>query len=243
MKMRVLSIDWDYFVEEDPMLDWGHRESQLFLEVIWSTRRTKHRFSKDGNSVVVEPVDLTKLVPFRGSEAFLMALAFRWPVYQIAVAESHLAILQDLENEDNIEIINIDAHHDIFYGTPPEKREHVNCGDWGSWLITNGRIKSWRQVYPAWRKMPHYGEEFPRKFARQNCRVSVEYGEPRITWKNVDLVFLCRSGCWAPPEYDERFNRLCLAMGAEKGLPVRKIEGTIEKPFEMSALAGLEFSQ
>jgi len=23
--MRVLSIDWDFFFEEDPMLDWGHR--------------------------------------------------------------------------------------------------------------------------------------------------------------------------------------------------------------------------
>lgn len=229
--MRVLSIDWDYFVEEDPMLDWGHRENNLFLEPIWDTRRTKTVRDEKTGKLSLVPEDLTKLVPFRGDEAFLRVVAFRCENYQIATAESHATILQLLENEINIEIINVDAHHDIHYGKMPKDRSEVDCGNWGSYLMQQDRIRSWRQCYPAWRTKRDRQEKFPKKFAVQNCRVSVEYGEPRISWRKIDLVFLCRSGCWTPPEYDLRFNKLCIDMGAEKGLTPRKI--TVRPPMEL----------
>lgn len=234
--MRVLSIDWDYFVVQNPMNDWGHREVGFFLELAWHTRRLRpardpanpHNILLDDNGLaVMKKIDLTKLAPFVGDESFLIAWAMRFGQYNIAANESHYGILQAIEHERNLEIINVDAHHDIYYNGVPERFEDVECGSWGGWLMKNKRVRSWHQVYPTWRKdkANHLDETPPSKWAREHCKeFKVSYGVPDITWKKCDLIFICRSGCWVPPEYDARFNKLLHAMGLEDSFPERSLE-------------------
>jgi hypothetical protein len=220
--VRILSVDWDFFVEEDPMLDYGHREVSLFLEMIWHTRRQGYLW--DPATQTAEPIrrDLTKLLPFRGDPAFLQVAAMRWHNYDVAVAESHLTILQMIGQRTDLEIINVDAHHDIHYGTLP-KDDVVHCGNWGAHLMQQNRVRSWTQIYPEWRQK--YKETFPRTWAKKHCpKVAVKFGEQRIPWRDVDAVFICRSGCWTPPEYDVRFNAFTEAMGSSYKLPERAIE-------------------
>jgi len=240
--MRVLSIDWDYFVEEDPMLDFGHRESMMFLHDMWNIRRIQTVINskgkivtKDGKAVTQEK-DLTKMLPYRGSFWDILALPCLRNRYQIAVAESHVAILQLLKDKKDLEIINIDAHHDIHYGNPASEfsvtaKNNVNeaeCGNWGSYLVNKGLVKKWVQIYPEWRKkFPEPYDEID-KWMREVGKLHFWgfVGEkPRdvIRWGIVDLVFICRSGCWTPPEYDEKFNEFCQLIGVEKPLAVREI--------------------
>lgn len=35
---RLLTIDWDYFVPEDLMLDLGHRETSFGINTVWKVR-------------------------------------------------------------------------------------------------------------------------------------------------------------------------------------------------------------
>jgi hypothetical protein len=38
MKKTLLTIDWDYFIPEDPFLDFGHNESIFMQNEIWHMR-------------------------------------------------------------------------------------------------------------------------------------------------------------------------------------------------------------
>jgi len=231
--VRVLSIDWDYFVEENPLLDWGHREEHLFLEMMWQVRSTRLILDAENEPAVI-PVDLAEVVPFRGSESMIMRLPCIAGDYQIAVAESHLAILQLLKGQSNIHIVNIDAHHDLGYGIYDPyyfaMREPC-CGSWGHFLLTEDRVKSWTQIYPAWRrKYPEQTKkkgtfpEWTKKKLGAAFKVSTQEPLEVVSWRSVDYVFLCRSGCWVPPNYDQRFNQFCRMLGSSSsGLPVRKL--------------------
>jgi hypothetical protein len=237
----VVSIDWDYFVEENPMLDWGHRETTFFLEHMWHIRRVNTSYNEATKSFKQMLVDLRELLPFRGSPFVITRLPFTQGKYQIGTAESHAAILQLLTGQSNLEIVNIDAHHDIHYGKIAKDDKSVECGSWGSHLIANGRVKSWLQVYPDWRKKFPEGHEDKLDWARKqlNGQFDVVYGAPPIRWRNVDYVFICRSGCWAPPEYDKEFSLLCMMLGAH-GMKEREI--TVPKliPVGESAPLGKE---
>ncbi|MDE1971439.1 MAG: hypothetical protein KGI50_07740 [Patescibacteria group bacterium] len=43
-------------------------------------------------------------------------------------------------------------------------------------------------------------------------------------WNQVDVVFVCRSGCRTPPEYDHRFTMFCKMLGSTAFLKEREIE-------------------
>lgn len=233
--LRVLSIDWDYFVEEDPMLDFGHREEMIFLNEMWSFRSTRHRLSENGK-IVLEARDLSQMLPFRGDESLLSCLPCLRGDYRIGVAESHSAILKFLDGRTELSIVNIDAHHDLGYGDHSDyhfEMHETDCGNWGQFLVTSGRVAAWFQLYPKWRR------KFPELTAKKGTaiewakeklggrfRVSTAIPSTVIHWRFVDLVFICRSGCWVPPNYDERFNHFCARLGSEASLPVR----TVGKP-------------
>lgn len=92
-------------------------------------------------------------------------------------------------------------------------------------------MKSWKQIYPAWRqKFPETemsaNGTVPFRWAtkRLGDRFSVVYGKKpsgEVRWKKVDYVFVCRSGCWTPPVYDERFGKFCELLGLRPKWSVR----------------------
>jgi hypothetical protein len=218
--MRVLSIDWDYFVDEDPGLDFGHREAPVFLGPIWEVRRHTAVRLPHGE-IALTKIDITKILPFVGSEDSILDLSCLPRGYRLFIAESHRAILSAVGDLRNLDIINIDAHHDIYY----ETSEDGDCGSWGRSLVNGNRLRSFTQIYPAWRKK--YPEDIYDISAYMHWAkvpYSVHTGEDIasvVKWQSVDAVFVCRSGCWTPPEYDIRFNSFCKRLGAD-GLTARK---------------------
>lgn len=225
--MRVLSIDWDYFFEENPMLDYGHKEEVLFLDVLWRIRRSRALVDRNGKIQERQIVDLTKEIPQRVDPFMIVGAAFNAKPRTIAVAESHAAIVKLLKNADDVELINVDAHHDLHYGEVGRLPKKFNCGNWGSALIEAGKVTRWTQVYPTWRR--NYPEDDNGVFtwARKQLgsRFHVLYDDAfTFTPRSSDLLFLCRSGCWIPPEYDKKFTSVCKVLGvqplAERSLEV-----------------------
>jgi hypothetical protein len=240
---RVLSIDWDYFCEEDPLLDINHRECDLFLEQMWAIRKFHAKMEK-GKFVLVDGVpeiverDFTKMLPFRGSERQVLDLPCLQSNYQIGIAESHVAILEMLGDKRGLDIVNIDAHHDLGYAEADDdyhfEMHNADCGNWGAYLIVSRRVNSFTQIYPAWRKKfrehgsRNTGIGWARKKLKTKMRVSNLPPCEVVSWDELDYVFLCRSGCWTPPDYDERFNTFCRMLGSEATLPVRDISANPE---------------
>lgn len=236
--MRVLSIDWDYFVEENPLLDMAHRESDVFLEFMWATRRLHFEINSKGN-LVASTQDLTKLMPFVGDELVFSRLPFFGKWYNLLVAESHSSIVQSLVGFSDIELINVDAHHDVFYRELPLElsvNEETNivpmdCSNWVAYLAKCARLSSVVQIYPEWRK------KFPEKYShaarwlrKKGVKYTVFVGSSLariIRWKRIDVVFICRSGCWTPPEYDMRFNRFCRMFGCLTPMKIRSTKSEI----------------
>ena len=223
--MRVLSIDWDYFIQEPDSNehDWTFTEESFFYEAAWVTRRARVKglIPEGGKLPVVETLDLTRVMPFIGSVMLFAELAEKQN-YEIAIADSHKHLGHMLSDKTDIELINIDAHHDLWYYSKCLSEDDINCGNWGSWLIGQQRISSWTQIYPTWRKhSPEQNRREPMKWANRRTKLRMRHRAPRLGKMAFDLVYICRSSCWTPPEYDKMFNQFVLMMGAPQGIPER----------------------
>jgi len=217
---RILSIDWDYFVEEDPMLDMGHRESALFLTTMWAIRCQLPGTGGFG--------DLERMLPFRGPEPeeffadYLGHIKVDGHMQYVCTAESHSALPKWADGNwpnEQLDIINVDAHHDILYGMIDQAQANdqagFNCGSWAGHLMAGGRVRSYTQVYPAWRKKFPEGIPDELRLWVRKCGVKLKLQDAPWTScrRRIDGVFLARSGCWVPPIYDAKFDTLCKFFG------------------------------
>ncbi|HXJ55900.1 MAG TPA: hypothetical protein VNU68_04470, partial [Verrucomicrobiae bacterium] len=86
MTKLILSIDFDFFVKEDPELDIGHGDSQLFNEALWAIReeswQAHGKTAKEILPMVGHPCGL----------AYHITKRFTIPA-TTGYAESHLAII------------------------------------------------------------------------------------------------------------------------------------------------------
>ena len=191
--LKILSIDWDYFFPNDEDYDWGHREAPFFIDTIWNFRTNAK--APDGKLMLDVHVPT---IP----KNFWKKVLRNTPI--LTIAESHCSIWPMLDNMrmfGPIEVTNLDAHHDCGYKEYPRripKTVAIGCGDWGYWGLKTKRISSLRQFYPAWR-----GERPEGRAAAGNR--GGRFGLPEPTSYNA--VFLCRSGAWTPPWYDDRLQQ------------------------------------
>lgn len=190
--MKILSIDFDFFVDCDSV--------QFVDESIPF---------KTWDRLKAEPGLAEKLHPFLGPsfEKFVSHFDFSKAEY-MDVWDSHFDILFFIGNKKDLEICNVDAHHDIAYLEPVCKITHVDCGNWGGALIKQGKVKSWMQVYPEWRdKKPE--NSFPR--LQEVLKWEVELSQKKLEEIKFqpDILFICRSSAWVPPSYDAKFEELC----------------------------------
>jgi hypothetical protein len=219
----VVSIDFDFFVKEDPMLDMGHRETSLFLETMWEIRMTSWAArGKTAQQMMPMPESVPQFVT-RLRKLFDIPFS-RVPAFS---SESHAALPKMLKGLDITEcdMVNFDAHHDIAYGRAASLKTKFDCGSWAGHLIETGVVKSYEQVYPTWRrKFPELSKQSMAKMALR-WGADFHYGDAYAppTRRKVDAVFLCRSGCWVPPVYDKDFNVLsaCFGLGPMKERDVK----------------------
>jgi len=204
-KHVVLSIDFDFFIKEDISYDWGHRENGLFIGPIWPIRAMQLL------SQGIDPLKDVGLVE-DPSELPVSLKKLGWKFCKqsrLSIAESHASAYHALKYHTNLEIINIDAHHDICYG----QDEKLDCGNWIYMLAKEGRVKKVTIVYPLWRKSEHDAEmdsdylsnESVKKLTSLGVEVDVVYGIDKTHPRKVREVFIARSGAWVPPWTDDEF--------------------------------------
>jgi len=196
--MKVLSVDFDYFqeVEKDIIIRCYPDGIDLppdISAVVWATKYAEHR------------AELNK-VSLRREEYERMLHIIRNQRTDIPVmaALSHISIVDFLEDfiedqkTDTLEITNIDTHHDLF-----NDNEKVDCGNW------LGYIKDKYDCSIKWFANPvslkTYGFE-KDKLAETLIKTDIK----SIIDEQYDLLFLCRSDSWLPPELDGFFSGLVL---------------------------------
>lgn len=216
-KTIFLNVDWDFFIREDPMWDWGHNETALFSEMMWTVRAM---------SFMMQGVDLDKeMCPWRNGfpkpNQFMhylqneMGLKFQVDPADIVVGDSHGEASRFYGGQDLV--LNFDAHHDCGYTDRKtlrkwEKQEHTEAGSWLWMLLKRHSLLEAHILYPKWKGWFEYeGTDFTERFeANMWDRVFFDVVEPDVDfslYKNavVTGVYIARSGTWTPPWFDGDF--------------------------------------
>jgi hypothetical protein len=235
-----LSVDWDYFVREDPSWDFGHAELPDFQDLLWNMRVAQ--FNRRGEDLV-EETSLMHADPHPA--AFwgrLSRLGYNFDnVRAIVVGDSHRhaykvfrrSLLEGPSLSDT-RIVHFDAHHDLTYNMARFEgeagREEVTCENW--LLMTHlaqPKLKS-LIVYPEWKGLREWHSTFGENFERYPMlkRAIERYTEP-CCWPSsrveesagdVELVYICRSSAWTPPWHDESFIRFAKALQQMAKVPL-----------------------
>jgi hypothetical protein len=235
-----LSIDFDFFAPEDPMDDWAHRESGLFIDSIWGIRAAQE-FARGIDPEQRHP--LTQDSPTPGEFAkWLKGLGYKIDKRtRIVVDESHLwafgTFLEDAKRRnEQANIVHFDAHHDFGYRDDSDEiaqaavkelqtkgtTDKLDCSDWllGLMYMFPRRFAvTWG--YPKWRGLDEWVHGKQRKrwstrLLREAAAAVVLPGtEDQFREKagHVDQLFICRSGAWVPPWHDPKFIAFVTSFG------------------------------
>jgi hypothetical protein len=177
--MKILSIDFDFFLPDLAPYDWSHNEAGLFYEMIWL-----HRV--DSRNIFTGVPAIQEVRPSIPPNFWKRVL--RDKPKSLLITDSHLdlyrfcEVAKQLVGAKGIDITNLDQHHDCGYYDNEEK---PNCGNWVSKGTDAGLIGDYYLFYPEWRK----GNE---EDGVEEC----DYGLPEPD--TYDTVFICRSSCWTP---------------------------------------------
>ena len=193
--MRILSIDFDYFVDTDLETrsfyfpdgnDNLPHELNLF---IWNNC---YSFKEELRSIgVIKDYD------------YMCELLKNLKPRKTLIADSHREIekfFDDVRSSDKVELVHIDFHHDMFV-TGGDK---LDCGNW---LRFFADIKPDAKI--TWVKREDSSREsmfgeFPYNETTDITEVKGDF----------DLVFLCLSTPWTPPHLYDKFKEMCKALNS-----------------------------
>lgn len=198
---RILSVDFDYF--QDTQVDLirssypdGIDHPTAMTELIWSLRYGE-------NSALFD-------VGIHENEFRLMTALLDEQEASVPVmfSRSHVDIVdfinQHFRKEENLELFNVDMHHDIMNGN-----DCLDCGNWIGKMQTE-RGNAGHPVTLHWIANPvsvdMYGigeGEYADEFASFMMDSLAE-----IQNRKFDLIFFCRSDTWSPPHLDRYFDEL-----------------------------------
>jgi len=202
--INVFSIDFDFWVPEDPRWDFGHCEAPFFMEELWAIRLSQ---------CLAKGEDLRKLMRIadehsspRDFHKFIKERCKIPKSCKVAIAESHSSAFYFLERQKDLHIINIDAHHDLGYNGSEEG--DVDCGNWIAKLAQKGKVARVTQVYPKWKK----GKNMEADPSYVDIDLIIEYGLDKVPAVALSRIFLCRSGAWVPPWLDNDFYGLAISL-------------------------------
>lgn len=178
--MRILSIDFDYFIDTTiEVRDWcfpdGHDNfPPSMTEFIWGRRYELHEEIKDIGIIPDYEVICNFLNSLKDGK--------------VLFADSHREIAKffsEIKPEEELEVINIDFHHDMYI----TGGDTLDCGNWLRFLVDlkpDAKIKWVRRedsdVESLSGVFPYY----------HTTNISEVQGE-------FDLIFLCFSSPWTPP--------------------------------------------
>ena len=206
--MRLLSVDWDYFV---PSIDHDFVESgrgaripyalrggevfsDALLDGLWDSRAAA--LLAGGQALPGTSGD---------EDAFWERFQFD-PSARLYFADSHAQAAHAAVRTGVTEVWNFDAHHDCGYEgawDDPLRLGWVGCANWMCAYALGGA--SLRVRYPSWRLDAFRREVTPL------CPVERTIDDGRAVPLSFDLVFVARSSAWTPPWLDEHYEAFLAA--------------------------------
>ena len=175
----LLTVDWDFFVPIDPMLDLAHREASIFLNMLWQAR-----------------LGLREQIKTNGTEKgfwkrFGCLADNAGPTW---VSDSHMFAHNLLAGIDHV--ILVDAHHDCWNQA---KKGQVECSDWLRVWLQGGKKRRATWIRSDWSKDLF---DVPNDL---RDKMSLHTDVDSLGIGRIDRVHVCRSGCWTPPWTDRQF--------------------------------------
>ena len=184
--MRILSIDFDYFVDTDMdtrlmyFPDGNDSLPAKLNEFIWDNC---YRCKEDLRNIGV-------IKDFDSMCSFLKTQSPR----RVLVADSHREMekfFSEVKPDEDVELINVDFHHDMFV-------TGGNSLDCGNWLRFFADLKPDANITWVRREdsdTDSFFGEFPYHHTTDITEIQGEF----------DLVFICFSSPWTPPHLYEKF--------------------------------------
>lgn len=196
-----ISVDWDYFVPEDYMMDMQHQESVFYQTIIWEIR-CGHLYPHMRTSGE-EREFWSKLEP--------MTEKFR---RNVSVSDSHVYVLADARFKQEVDtIILFDRHHDCWPIDPDARRMHQwYCHTWVRGWLEGDKSRHLVWVYPDYQD-PNDFIDSCKGVRRLRSLPRKEFDPAEYTFGELVAVHLCRSGCWTPPWTDQAFVNFVHAFG------------------------------
>jgi hypothetical protein len=195
--MRVLSVDWDYFIDADAELrgrtfpDGGVYVNDI-EEFIWSQYYANDKTKVDLTRITSANVnDLTRWLTRFGS-CIKLACVCNAHEYCYNFVKNHLGANEPLE------LINVDFHHDIYQNSLSK----LNSGNWLYFLMQERPDGKYGWVSRKTSQLSENGSLVKIKRVNLQAALSVPY----------DYFFLCKSGLWSPPHLDVEFAELVLKL-------------------------------
>lgn len=115
----------------------------------------------------------------------------------IIFIEDHSRVIDFVEEDDKINLINIDHHHDTGYAPNnhlPIPIDDIGCGNWVKWLYDHDNINNY-----IWIKNSNSDEGQDGLFMINNTIDFNKIQLNQLVWP--DKLILCLSEPWVPPHY------------------------------------------
>lgn len=171
-----LSIDWDFFHFEDPLWDWGHRETRFHRDgLLWGINAMNALYRGEDLREAMNP---EKYAPgpkgfWKALEKAGLRLSSDHPPH-IEVADSHTygaSCFLNLDDDQPRELLHFDAHHDLGYGDFKQldrdfKRQRAECGSWLYHVMRRCRRLTTRLVYPTWKGFEEFRPDRANPFEK-----------------------------------------------------------------------------
>lgn len=194
MTTKILSLDWDYFPDVPQKTrslcfpDGLSEYNMDFTNFIWGKYYQEECIDRLMDVDVDENFEYVK--------DYLRNLDLSNTLF--ASSSSHLSIVP-MVNEYNIsgdiELINIDYHHDTYDNANMQDNE-LDCGNWITFLRKNNNVEV------TWIKREH------SMMPNEDKRLNIEMNIKTIKDFKPDYIFLSKSYPWSPPHLDEKFMEL-----------------------------------
>ena len=205
-----LNIDWDFFFEQEekhPNHDWGHAESNFYLSSMMWTIRFSGAYAAGEDLQKTYTADRR----WRTLWTYLKRRGFNLDNATVVYADSNLGAWYVFDMFNVSHIYNFDNHHDVFYtGGGPTPRS-VDCGNWlGQTLKAQKKVGA-TIVYPDRERLEwefEFEDRLARKWVESGRLRATTYDELEKGGRDVNAIFICRSGAWTPPWDDKKFMQL-----------------------------------
>lgn len=186
---RLLSIDFDYFLDTDIKT----RDNKFPIGNDNPLEKNKKEWDKSYE----EYPELYNIGLLENEFTYIKNLVKNLKYKKYLISDSHEDIskfFDELKESKEVEVINIDFHHDFFI-TGGDK---LDCGNWVRFLMDINPNINFTWIRREDSDVNTFFGEFPYKHLTDIKEVK----------GNFDYIFICFSSAWSPPHLIDRYKEL-----------------------------------